>query len=148
MSLRATVKEHEFMFFGVKRFVDRSVRDSLISVQLFKKVICISPSCLSVLFADSPSLNRETSTSKTIYSSLGSNEDFTLNCVFDGFPVPRVRFKKMGVELNNSGITYGPGSASFKFSVKSENDFGFYTCEATNHRGSASHFIEVYRTSI
>ena len=55
----------------------------------------------------------------------------------------------MGEELNNSGITYGPGSASFKFSVKSENDFGFYTCEATNSRGRASpHSIEVYKTSM
>lgn len=79
-----------------------------------------------------------------MFSSLGSNEEITLNCVFDGFPVPRVRFHKYGVELNSSGITYGPGSATYKLSVSSQSDFGFYTCKATNNRGSASHYIEVY----
>lgn len=93
-----------------------------------------------------PILNRERSASKTIFSALGSNEQITLNCVFDGFPAPRVRFKKMGKVLNNSGISYGSGSASYKFSVKSENDFGFYTCDASNSRGCAFHYIEVYKT--
>lgn len=97
-------------------------------------------------FADGPILNRERSASKTIFSALGSNEQITLNCVFDGFPAPRVRFKKMGKVLNNSGISYGSGTASYKFSVKSENDFGFYTCDASNSRGCAFHYIEVYKT--
>lgn len=93
----------------------------------------------------SPVFSRKRSTSKTIYSSIDSNREITLNCVFEGYPVPRVRFKRMGVELNNSGISYEAGSASYNFFVKSENDFGFYTCEATNDRGSAYHFIEVYK---
>ena len=54
----------------------------------------------------------------------------------------------MGVELNNSGISYAAGSVTYKFVVKSENDFGFYTCEATNSRGSASYLIELYMPGI
>ena len=54
----------------------------------------------------------------------------------------------MGVELNNSGISYATGSVTYKFVVKSENDFGFYTCEATNSRGSASYSIELYKRGI
>ena len=113
--------------------------------KFFKKWFPIHRHIFPLLFADSPVFSRKRSTSKTIYSSIDSNREITLNCVFEGYPVPRVRFKRMGVELNNSGISYEAGSASYNFFVKSENDFGFYTCEATNDRGSANHFIEVYK---
>lgn len=96
------------------------------------------------IFADPPVLVRERSTTKTIYSSADSNEEIAMNCVFDGSPVPLVRFQKFGVEINSSSITYGPGSASYKLIARSEDDFGFYTCVATNAIGRASHFIEVY----
>lgn len=92
----------------------------------------------------SPVLNKERSTPKTIYSSLDDKNEISVTCVFEGYPVPRVRLKTMGVELNNSGISYAAGSVTYKFVVKSENDFGFYTCEATNSRGSASYLIELY----
>ena len=99
-------------------------------------------------FADSPILNKERSTPKTIYSSLDDNNEISINCVFEGYPVPRVRLKTMGLELNNSGISYAAGSATYKFFVKSENDFGFYNCEARNTRGSASYLIELYKSGI
>ncbi|KAM7440393.1 axonal fasciculation [Porites harrisoni] len=90
----------------------------------------------------------ERSTNNTVYSSIGGNEEVTLTCVFDGFPVTRVRFNIFGEELNNSGITYAPGSASYRFLTESKSDFGFYTCEGTNSRGSASHTIEVHERGV
>ena len=101
-----------------------------------------------LFFAVSPVLNKERSTPKTIYSSLDDKNEISVTCVFEGYPVPRVRLKTMGVELNNSGISYAAGSVTYKFVVKSENDFGFYTCEATNSRGSASYLIELYMPGI
>ena len=96
------------------------------------------------IFADPPLLVLERSTTKTLYSSVDNNEEISMNCVFDGSPVPLVRFQKFGFEINSSRITYGPGSASYKLIVRSEDDFGFYTCVATNARGRASHFMQVY----
>lgn len=101
-----------------------------------------------VVIADRPVFISERSTNNTVYSSIGGNEEVTLTCVFDGFPVPRVRFNIFGEELNNSGITYAPGSASYRFLTESQSDFGFYTCKGTNSRGSASHTIEVHERGI
>lgn len=105
------------------------------------------PFCI-VIIADRPVFISERSTNNTVYSSIGGNEEVTLTCVFDGSPVPRVRFNIFGEELNNSGITYAPGSASYRFLTKSQSDFGFYTCKGTNSRGSASHTIEVHERGI
>ena len=77
-----------------------------------------------------------------MYSSLGSNEEVTLNCVFDGYPVPHVILRTFEEEIN------GSGSASFKFNVESQSDFRFYTCRATNSRGSDSYTIEVHERGI
>ena len=105
------------------------------------------PFCI-VIIADHPVFISERSTNNTVYSSIGGNEEVTLTCVFDGFPVTRVRFNIFGEELNNSGITYAPGSASYRFLTESQSDFGFYTCKGTNSRGSASHTIEVHERGI
>lgn len=94
------------------------------------------------LLADSPVFITESSTHKTIFSSVDNNEEITLNCAFDGYPVPQVKFQFAGFELNGSVIR--PGFVSYKFRVKSQSDFGFYMCVATNKMGSKTHFIEVY----
>lgn len=101
-----------------------------------------------VIIADRPVFISEKSTRNTVYSSIGGHEEVTLTCVFDGFPVPRVRFNIFGEELNNSGITYTTGSASYRFLIESQSDFGFYTCKGTNSRGSTSHTIEVHERGI
>ncbi|KAL9965512.1 hypothetical protein ACROYT_G029319 [Oculina patagonica] len=98
-----------------------------------------------MLFVEySPVLISERSTQKTIFSSIDSGEEITLKCEFDGFPTPEVRFEIAGVEINNSDVTTSPGKASYKLRVTSQNDFAFYTCVATNRRGTATHYIEVY----
>ena len=115
---------------------------------LFTALMAYKLSFCIVVIADRPVFISERSTNNTVYSSIGGNEEVTLTCVFDGFPVPRVRFNIFGEELNNSGITYAPGSASYRFLTESQSDFGFYTCKGTNSRGSASHTIEVHERGI
>ena len=67
-----------------------------------------------------------------------------LACEFDGFPIPEIKFQKDGFELNTSDVTRRPGFASYKFSVRSQGDFGFYSCVATNSRGREIYHMEVY----
>ncbi|XP_020602395.1 Down syndrome cell adhesion molecule homolog, partial [Orbicella faveolata] len=77
-------------------------------------------------------------------SSPDSGEDVTLTCEFDGFPTPEIKFQKDSIELNTSDVTSGAGFASYKFRVRSQGDFGFYSCVATNSRGSETYYMEVY----
>ena len=67
-----------------------------------------------------------------------------MTCEFDGFPTPEVRFEKDGIELNASDVTSRPGFASYKFLVRSQADFGFYSCVATNSRGRKTYYMELY----
>lgn len=94
------------------------------------------------LFADSPVLISESSTHGTIFSSLDSNEEITLKCKFDGFPVPELKFQFAGVNLNS--IFNASGFVSYKFRVTRPRDFGFYSCVAENKMGTVTHYIEVY----
>lgn len=94
------------------------------------------------MFADSPVLIRESSTHGTIFSSLDSNEEITLKCKFDGFPVPELKFQFAGVNLNS--IFNASGFVSYKFRVTRPRDFGFYSCVAENKMGTVTHYIEVY----
>lgn len=90
----------------------------------------------------SPVLISESSTHGTIFSSLDSNEEITLKCKFDGFPVPELKFQFAGVNLNS--IFNASGFVSYKFRVTRPRDFGFYSCVAENKMGTVTHYIEVY----
>ncbi|PFX24081.1 neural cell adhesion molecule 2-like [Stylophora pistillata] len=90
----------------------------------------------------SPVFVKESSTHETIFSSLQSNEEITLKCKFDGFPLPEIKFHFAGVELNSSDSR--PGFVSHKFRVTRQSDFGFYSCVAKNKMGTKTHYIEVY----
>ena len=100
---------------------------------------------MPLFIADSPVLIRDRSSGKTTFSSLDSDEDVTLTCQFDGFPTPEIKFTKDNIELNSSDVTSGAGVASYKFRVRSHGDFGFYSCIATNSRGSETYSMEVYQ---
>lgn len=99
---------------------------------------------MQFLIADSPVLIRDRSSQKTTFSSLDGSEEVTLTCEFDGFPTPKVKFVKDGIELNTSDVTSRSGFASYKFRVRSLSDFGFYSCVATNSRGKKTYYMEVY----
>lgn len=99
---------------------------------------------MPLLIADSPVLIRDRSSQKTTFSSLDGSEEVTLTCEFDGFPTPKVKFVKDGIELNTSDVTSKSGFASYKFRVRSLSDFGFYSCVATNSRGKKTYYMEVY----
>ena len=99
---------------------------------------------LSLFIADRPVLIRDRSSQKTTFSSLDSGEEVTLSCEFEGFPTPEIKFKKDNNELNTSDVTNQPGFVSYKFRVRSQGDFGFYSCVATNSRGSETYYMELY----
>ena len=99
---------------------------------------------LSLFIADRPILIREKSSQRTTFSSLDSGEDVTLTCEFDGFPTPEIKFQKDSNELNTSDVTSRPGFVSYKFRVRNQGDFGFYSCVATNSRGTETYYMELY----
>ncbi|KAI5104217.1 ADAMTS-like protein 3, partial [Silurus meridionalis] len=69
-----------------------------------------------------------------------------LKCGAHGNPKPVIIWMKEGMELKNGSRVGLMTDSSLYIEAPKENDFGFYTCRATNHLGSTSLLFQLQRT--
>ena len=84
--------------------------------------------CLSIVFVTDPPREDRTYCRETSYS-LALGDSLTVCCPVSGYPPPFITWKKNGVQLNEESFVLK------LFNLKDE-DFGNYTCSATDFRTS------------
>ena len=95
-----------------------------------------------------PRLNYEKSTNQTqLFSYLGNPTPINISCVWWGYPEPKLSIQKDGIDLPSQIVSLKTDDFLSYLEVSlltnKEDDFGNYTCHASNSFGSASHVVVI-----
>ncbi|XP_044166549.1 neural cell adhesion molecule 2-like [Acropora millepora] len=95
-----------------------------------------------------PRLNVEKSTNQTqLYSFVGSPIPVIISCVWWGYPKPKLTIQKDNTDLPSQYVSLKTDDFLSYLTVSvltvTDDDFGAYTCNASNSFGSASHVVVI-----
>ena len=90
----------------------------------------------------------EKSTNQTQqYSFVGSPTPITISCVWWGYPKPKLTIQKDNIDLPSQDVSLKTDDFLSYLTVSvvtvKDDDFGAYTCSASNSFGSASHVVVI-----
>ena len=93
-------------------------------------------------------MNLEKSTNQTqLYSFVGSPTPITISCVWWGYPKPKLTIQKDNTDLLSQNVSLKTDDFLSYLTVSvvtvKDDDFGAYTCSASNSFGSASHVVVI-----
>ena len=90
----------------------------------------------------------EKSTNQTqLYSFVGSPIPINISCVWWGYPKPKLTIQKDNTDLPSQNVSLKTDDFLSYLTVSlltvTDDDFGAYTCNASNSFGSASHVVVI-----
>ena len=93
-----------------------------------------------------PRIHYGESTNQTqVYSYVGNPSSVTINCVWWGFPKPTLSIRKDNEQLPSKDVSIKTTKLLSYLQAtvltNDEEDFGTYTCHASNEYGSATHLV-------
>lgn len=103
---------------------------------------------ITVTVRGPPRLNVEKSTNQTQqYSFVGSPTPITISCVWWGYPKPKLTIQKDNTDLPSQDVSLKTDDFLSYLTVSvvtvKDDDFGAYTCSASNSFGSASYVVVI-----
>lgn len=90
-----------------------------------------------------PRINLEKSSSSNLYSYIDNPTPVTIICHWWGFPVPELSIKKNNKALPSEDVKIDGPELEATIKIDSEDDFGNYTCHASNKFGDATYDLSV-----
>lgn len=103
-----------------------------------------------MLFLGPPRINIAESTNRTeLYSYAGNPSPVTIHCVWWGHPDPTLSIRKNNKLLPSEDVQVkAPEDGLLSYleatvMTDGDEDFGTYTCHATNRLGSATHVVVI-----
>lgn len=105
---------------------------------------------LFTLFSGPPRINFDESTNITdLYSYVGNPSPITIHCVWWGYRKPTLSIRKDDKPLPSEDVSVRAPQDSFlsyleaTVTTDTDEDFGAYTCHASNSFGSAAHVVVI-----
>lgn len=101
---------------------------------------------INVIVYGPPRIHYGESTNQTqLYSYVGNPSSVTMNCVWWGFPKPTLSIRKDNEQLPSKDVSTKTTKLLSYLQATvltdDEEDFGTYTCHASNEFGSATHLV-------
>ena len=83
---------------------------------------------------------------------MGNPTAVTIKCVWWGYPNPTLSIRKNDIDLPSGDVEVKEWTKEDLLSyltatviTDSDEDFGAYTCHASNSLGSATHIVDIYK---
>lgn len=92
-----------------------------------------------------PRINLEKSSSSELFSYIDNPSPVTIICYWWGYPVPALDIKKNNNALPSDDVKVDGPRLEATVKIDSEDDFGSYTCHASNRFGDATYDISVMK---
>lgn len=90
-----------------------------------------------------PRINLEESSSSKLYSFIDNPTPVTIICHWWGYPIPALSIRKNNKALPSEDVQVDGRRLQATVKIDSEDDFGNYTCHASNRFGDASYVLSV-----
>lgn len=98
---------------------------------------------ITSLIPGPPRINLEESSSSKLYSFIDNPTPVTIICHWWGYPIPALGIRKNNRALPSEDVQVNDRTLEATVKIDSEDDFGNYTCHASNTFGDASYVLSV-----
>ena len=98
---------------------------------------------ITSLIPGPPRINLEESSSSKLYSFIDNPTPVTIICHWWGYPIPALSIRKNNKALPSEDVQVDGRRLQATVKIDSEDDFGNYTCHASNRFGDATYVLSV-----
>lgn len=92
-----------------------------------------------------PRINLEKSSFSQLYSYIDNPTPVTIICYWWGYPIPALSIKKNNKALPSEDVKIDGRRLEATVKIDSEDDFGNYTCHASNRFGDATYDLSIMK---
>ena len=100
---------------------------------------------MSLLILGPPRINLEKSSSSSLYSYIDNPSPVKIICLWWGCPIPALSIKKNNKALPSKDVKIDGPRLEASVTIDSEDDFGIYTCHASNTHGEDNYVLSVMK---